>query len=259
MRRAVHGRDMRCPLRQVDYVAGNGDAASAGLSFLQWQRRSNTRQDGLAIILREWRQRRRVSQLALATDAEISARHLSFVETGRAQPSRDMVLHLADQLDVPLRERNVLLVSGRLCASVSGTHTGRPGAERGAPGHRSPAHRARAFSGARDRQTLEPGRAGNAAVGRLLTGIDPCLAETARERAAAQLCIRSDLRRALRNLAEWRAHLLERLRRQIDVSGDTVLSDLCGRTARVIRAAFPARATTTLQASVIVPAAAEDR
>ena len=61
--------------------------------------------------LREWRQRRHLSQLDLAVDAEISARHLSFVETGRAAPSRDMVLRLAERLDVPLRERNVLLVA----------------------------------------------------------------------------------------------------------------------------------------------------
>src|SRR3954462_6239354 len=61
--------------------------------------------------LREWRQRRHLSQLDLASDADISARHLSFVETGRALPSRDMVLHLAERLDVPLRERNVLLLS----------------------------------------------------------------------------------------------------------------------------------------------------
>jgi transcriptional regulator with XRE-family HTH domain len=61
--------------------------------------------------LREWRQRRHLSQLDLAVDAEISARHLSFVETGRAAPSRDMVLKLAERLNVPLRERNVLLVS----------------------------------------------------------------------------------------------------------------------------------------------------
>ena len=61
--------------------------------------------------LREWRQRRHLSQLDLAGDAEISARHLSFVETGRAAPSRDMVLRLAERLDVPLRERNVLLVA----------------------------------------------------------------------------------------------------------------------------------------------------
>jgi transcriptional regulator with XRE-family HTH domain len=61
--------------------------------------------------LREWRQRRHLSQLDLAVDAEISARHLSFVETGRATPSREMVLRLAERLDVPLRERNVLLVA----------------------------------------------------------------------------------------------------------------------------------------------------
>jgi transcriptional regulator with XRE-family HTH domain len=61
--------------------------------------------------LREWRQRRHLSQLDLALDADVSARHLSFVETGRAAPSRDMVLKLAERLAVPLRERNVLLVA----------------------------------------------------------------------------------------------------------------------------------------------------
>src|SRR5204862_5912355 len=62
--------------------------------------------------LRAWRERRRLSQMDLALDAEISTRHLSFVETGRSAPSRDMVLRLADQLDVPLRERNQLLLAG---------------------------------------------------------------------------------------------------------------------------------------------------
>src|ERR1700744_4827059 len=60
-------------------------------------------------LLREWRQRRGLSQLDLALDAEISARHLSFLETGRSRPSRDMVLNLAERLEVPLRDRNVLL------------------------------------------------------------------------------------------------------------------------------------------------------
>jgi transcriptional regulator with XRE-family HTH domain len=62
-------------------------------------------------LLREWRQRRRLTQLDLALDADISPRHLSFVETGRAQPSREMVLHLTEALEIPLRERNALLVS----------------------------------------------------------------------------------------------------------------------------------------------------
>ena len=59
--------------------------------------------------LRRWRQRRHLSQAALADSAQLSARHLSFLETGRASPSRDMVLRLADRLDVPLRERNPML------------------------------------------------------------------------------------------------------------------------------------------------------
>src|SRR5262249_9993689 len=63
-------------------------------------------------LLREWRQRRRLSQLALAGHPGISTRHLSCIEPGRAQPSRDMLLHLSEQLEVPVRERNVLLVAG---------------------------------------------------------------------------------------------------------------------------------------------------
>ena len=62
-------------------------------------------------LLREWRQRRNLSQLELALRSAVSARHLSFLETGRAQPSREMVLHLAERLDVPLRERNRLLLA----------------------------------------------------------------------------------------------------------------------------------------------------
>src|SRR3954470_21514477 len=62
-------------------------------------------------LLRDWRQRRRRSQLDLAVEAEVSARHLSFVETGRAKPSRELLLHLAEHLDVPLRERNTLLLA----------------------------------------------------------------------------------------------------------------------------------------------------
>lgn len=65
----------------------------------------------VGLQLREWRQRRRLSQFSLAADAEISQRHLSFVESGRASPSRDMVLRLSEYLAIPLRERNALLVA----------------------------------------------------------------------------------------------------------------------------------------------------
>src|SRR5262245_27319495 len=62
-------------------------------------------------MLREWRHRRRLSQLELALDSGVSTRHLSFVETGRSRPSAEMVLHLAERLDVPLRDRNQLLLA----------------------------------------------------------------------------------------------------------------------------------------------------
>src|ERR1700680_3859485 len=62
-------------------------------------------------LLRSWRQRRSLRQLELALDAEVSSRHVSFVETGRSSPSREMVLHLAEHLEVPLRERNLLLLT----------------------------------------------------------------------------------------------------------------------------------------------------
>src|SRR5213596_2100771 len=66
---------------------------------------------GVGPLLRDWRNRRRLSQLDLALEAGVSARHLSFVETGRSKPSREMVLHLAEQLEVPLRDRNQLLLA----------------------------------------------------------------------------------------------------------------------------------------------------
>jgi len=66
---------------------------------------------GVGPLLRRWREARHLSQLELALDAEVSARHISFLETGRAEPSRAMLLTLANVLDVPLRERNFLLLA----------------------------------------------------------------------------------------------------------------------------------------------------
>src|SRR3954453_2756711 len=63
-------------------------------------------------LLREWRERRRLSQLELSIQAEISTRHLSFVETGRSRPTPEMIVKLTEHLDVPLRERNQLLLAG---------------------------------------------------------------------------------------------------------------------------------------------------
>jgi transcriptional regulator with XRE-family HTH domain len=77
-------------------------------------------------MLRDWRVRRRMSQLELASEAAISARHLSFVETGRARPSREMVLHLAEHLDVPLRERNPLLIAAGYAPTYHATDLDAP-------------------------------------------------------------------------------------------------------------------------------------
>jgi transcriptional regulator with XRE-family HTH domain len=66
---------------------------------------------GVRPLLKDWRRRRRLSQLELAVEAEVSTRHLSFVETGRSKPSRELLLHLAEHLDVPLRDRNGLLLA----------------------------------------------------------------------------------------------------------------------------------------------------
>ena len=200
--------------------------------------------------LRDWRQRRRVSQLALATDAEISARHLSFVETGRSQPSRDMVLHLADQLEVPLRERNVLLVSAGYAPLFPERTLEDPAlnAARQAIDLLLTAHEPFPALAIDRHWNLV---ASNAAVGRLLTGIDPSLLKPPVNVLRLSLHPQGLAPRIV-NLAEWRAHLLERLRRQIDVSGDTVLSELA-KELRSYPGGIPPRATTTLQASVIVP------
>ena len=77
----------------------------------------------IGVLLRDWRERRNLSQLALAAGSAVSTRHLSFIETGRSRPSREMVLHLADRLAVPLRERNRLL----LAAGYAPAYGNRPG------------------------------------------------------------------------------------------------------------------------------------
>ncbi len=72
---------------------------------------ATTQRPAVGALLRDWRRRRRLSQLDLALEAGVSARHLSFVETGRSQPSAEMVVQLAEHLDVPLRDRNALLLA----------------------------------------------------------------------------------------------------------------------------------------------------
>jgi transcriptional regulator with XRE-family HTH domain len=175
-------------------------------------------------LLRDWRQRRRLSQLDLALEAGVSARHLSFVETGRSRPSAEMVLLLAEQLEVPLRDRNQLLLAAGF-APVYGQR-GLDEPEMGA---------------VRDTLDLvlrghEPYPAvvldrhwgmvaANAAVALLTEGVAPELLEPPVN--VLRLSLHPDgVAPRIVNLAEWRAHLLDRLGRQAVSTGDPALATL---------------------------------
>lgn len=174
--------------------------------------------------LRQWRQRRRLSQLDLACTADISARHLSFVETGRAKPSREMILHLAEQLEIPVRERNVLLVAGGYAPIF---------AERAlADEALAPARAAIdvVLAGLRPYPAFALDRhwnvvATNSALPVLYEGVDDAL--LAAPLNVLKLSLHpGGLAPRIANLGEWRAHLLQRLRRQIDLSADRRLVEL---------------------------------
>jgi transcriptional regulator with XRE-family HTH domain len=186
-------------------------------------------------LLRKWRERRRLSQLDLACEAEISTRHLSFLETGRSLPSREMVLRLAERLDVPLRERNALLVAAGYAPAFPerplddpALQSARKAVDLVLAGHEP--YPALAI----DRHwTLI---ASNKAVPPLLAGVDPSLLRPPVN--ALRLSLHpAGLAPRIANLAEWRSHLLVRLRRQIEVSADPVLeellNELCGYPAPV--------------------------
>jgi transcriptional regulator with XRE-family HTH domain len=174
--------------------------------------------------LREWRQRRRLSQLDLALEAEISTKHLSFLETGRAMPSRDMVLHLAGRLDVPLRERNLLLLSAGYAPVFSERSLDDPGlgAARKAVDLVLAGHEPYPALAIDRHWTLITA---NTAVAPLLVGVRASLLEPPVN--VLRLSLHPEgLAPRIVNLQEWRAHLLDRLRHQIDVTADAVLIDL---------------------------------
>jgi transcriptional regulator with XRE-family HTH domain len=175
-------------------------------------------------LLREWRTRRRLSQLDLALQAEISARHLSFVETGRSAPSRDMVLRLADQLDVPLRDRNsLLLAAGFAPAYPQATlDSAEMAPVREAVRHVLGGHEPfPAIAVDRMWNLLDS----NAAASLLSDGIAPELMRPPANMLRASLHP-DGLAPRIVNLAEWRASLLTSLRRLIAVSPDPELSAL---------------------------------
>jgi transcriptional regulator with XRE-family HTH domain len=179
---------------------------------------------GIGEHLREWRGRRRMSQLGLALETGISTRHLSFLETGRAQPSRDMVLHLAERLDVPLRERNVLLAAAGYAPIFGERSLDDPAlaAARAAIDLVLAAHEPYPAIAIDRHWNLV---SANLAVQLLLRGVARELMRPPVN--VLRLALHPDgLAPRMENLAEWRAHLLARLRRQIELSADGKLIEL---------------------------------
>ncbi len=177
-------------------------------------------------LLRDWRRRRRLSQLDLALEAEVSTRHLSFVETGRASPSREMVLHLADVLEVPLRERNRLLLAAGFAPSYAQRDLDSPDL---APIRAAVDTILTAYSPS-PALVVDRGWhlvAGNAAVGLLTAGVAAELLEPPVN--VLRLGLHPDgLAPRIANLAQWRGHLLGRLAREATLSGAPELVALLG-------------------------------
>ncbi|MBM7062503.1 helix-turn-helix domain-containing protein [Pseudomonas sp. UL073] len=198
-------------------------------------------------LLRQWRQRRRLSQLDLACEAEISTRHLSFVETGRARPSREMLLHLAESLQIPLRERNLLLVAGGFAPLYSQRPLADPalGAARAAVEQLLAAHEPNpALAIDRHWQLL----AANRCVAPLLATL-PAELLTPPVNVLRLSLHPQGLAPLIRNLGEWRAHLLARLQRDLEVSGDPQLAELLAELNGYPAPAAPAAS----QPGVLVP------
>jgi len=201
---------------------------------------------GVGELLREWRGNRRLSQLELSAQAGVSARHLSFVETGRARPTREMILRLAEQLDVPLRARNALLLAGGFAPAYSQRDLDAP-------------HLATVLAALRAVLTgHEPYPAGlvdrhwtlvdaNEAATVLTSGAAPALLEPPVN--VLRLSLHPEgLAPRIANLAEWRAHLLHRLDRQAQSSADPVLATLLAELR-----AYPGGQAPADPASPVVP------
>ena len=172
-------------------------------------------------LLRDWRLRRRLSQLDLAVEAGVSARHVSFVETGRSRPSAEMVMQLAEHLEVPLRDRNALLLAAGYAPAFAQHDLDDP--------EMGPVREAleRLLRGHEPYPAVVVDRhwglvAANRPVAKLTAGVAPHLMEPPVN--VLRLSLHPDgLAPRILNLGEWRAHLLDRLARQAVVSGDPAL------------------------------------
>jgi transcriptional regulator with XRE-family HTH domain len=183
----------------------------------------------LGTLLKDWRRRRRMSQLDLALEAGVSARHLSFLETGRSKPSREMVLHLSEQLEVPLRDRNQLLLAAGFAPAY---------AERGIEEPEMTPVRAaldRILKGHEPYPAVVVDRwwdlvAANAGIALFTAEVAPHLLEPPVNALRVTLHPEGMAPR-IGNLPEWRAHLLDRVRRQIAVTHDDRLAELYAEVA----------------------------
>ncbi|PRY01928.1 helix-turn-helix domain-containing protein [Allonocardiopsis opalescens] len=182
---------------------------------------TTTEQD-VGSLVRRWRERRRRSQLDVSIAAQVSTRHLSFIETGRATPSRAMIERLCDELDVPLRERNAFY----LAAGLAPVHRERPLADLGAARAAVEAvlggHEPNPAVAVNARWDL---LAANRAMRRFLAGLPAALTGPPLNMLRATMHP-DGLAPRLRNPAQWRAHTLRRVRRQLDRTAEPALAAL---------------------------------
>ncbi|MEV7391293.1 helix-turn-helix transcriptional regulator [Streptomyces sp. NPDC091215] len=184
---------------------------------------TTTTTEPVGVLVRRWRERRRRSQLDVSLAAELSTRHLSCIETGRANPSRDMVRRLCEELDVPLRERNALY----LAAGFAPAHPERAYADLGAAREAVEAvltgHEPNPALAVNVRWEL---LAANRAMGLFLG--DAATAEVTRPPLnVLRATLHPDgLSGRIRNLAQWRAHVLRRVRRQLERTSAAGLAEL---------------------------------
>jgi transcriptional regulator with XRE-family HTH domain len=178
----------------------------------------------VGVLLRQWREHRRLSQLDLANNAEISARHLSFLETGRSNPSREMIVRLSQELQIPLRQRNTLLNAGGYAEMYPERRLGDPAlnvvgniVKVVLSGHEpNPAmaidHRWNILATNRMSEIL-------------LRNVDPSLRQPPMN--AMRLGLHpAGLAPYIRNFAEWRAHAIVNLKRRIELTADRELVQL---------------------------------
>jgi transcriptional regulator with XRE-family HTH domain len=202
-------------------------------------------------LLRQWRQHRRLSQLALATDAEISTRHLSFLETGRSAPSRQMIIKLAEELQIPLRQRNILLTAG----GYADIYPERPLND---PGLRMVGEVVQTIlAGHEPNPAMAIDHcwnvlAMNRSVKVLIQGVSPALLEPPLN--SIRLALHPEgLGSRVLNLREWRAHVIGIIQHRTEVTADRELIALLDEVRSYRYPNTPIKAATNSQEEFATP------